>query len=132
MYNGQTVAGKTGTSEDYKDISFVGITPFAAAAIWVGDPSNASSVPTETAGDVFSNYATQVMEIKSLPVQEFDFVDDPPYESYEDLERHVYSYSTYQAMVEQERQRAKAAAEAKKKAEKEKKKQESKKKSKKN
>ena len=124
MYNGQPVAGKTGTSEDYKDISFVGITPFAAAAIWVGDPSNASSVPTETAGDVFSNYASQVMEVKSLPVQEFDFVDNPPYVVYEDLERHVYSYSTYQAMVEEERRRAKAAEEAKKKAEQEKKKQE--------
>ena len=119
MYNGQTVAGKTGTSEDYKDISFVGITPFAAAAIWVGDPTNASSVPTGTAGDVFANYATQVMEAESLPTQEFDFADDPPYEYYEDLDRHVYSYSTYQAIVEQER---KAAAEAKKKAEQEKKK----------
>ena len=121
MYNGQTVAGKTGTSEDYKDISFVGITPFTAAAIWVGDPTNSSSVPAETCADVFANYAQQVMDVKALPVQEFDFVENPPYTVYEDLERHVYSYETYQKILEEERRKA---AEAKRKAEAEKKKKE--------
>ena len=115
MYNGQVVAGKTGTSEDYKDISFVGITPFTAAAIWVGDPTNQASVPTGSCADVFRDYATQVMEAKSLPLQEFDFADDPEYEFYEDMDRHVYSEGTYQAMAEAERQAA-AAAERKRKA----------------
>lgn len=122
MYNGQPVAGKTGTSEDYKDISFVGMTPFAAAAIWIGDPSNISSVPASSCGDVFARYASSVMDAESLPVQEFDLVEnDPPYRFYEDLERNVYSNSTYQAMLEEERQRAKAEAERKRKAEKKKK-----------
>ena len=127
MYNGQPVAGKTGTSEDYKDISFVGMTPFAAASIWVGDPTNVNSVPTETCADVFRDYATQVMEDEALPVQEFDFADDPEYEFFEDQEHDVYGESTYQSILEQERQRQKAAEAAKKKAEAAKKKSSSKK-----
>ena len=130
MYNGQPVAGKTGTSEDYKDISFVGITPFAAAAIWVGDPSNVSSVPAASCGDVFANYASRVMENESLPVQEFDFVEgEPPYRAYEDLERNVYSNSTYQSILEEERKRAKAEEERKRKEAQAKKKKEQEKKS---
>ena len=113
MYNGQPVGGKTGTSEDYKDISFVGITPFAAASIWVGDPTNASSVPTGSCADVFRAFASDYMAAKALPVQEFDFANDPEYGYYEDLERHVYSAGTYYAMLEAER---KAAEEAKKKS----------------
>lgn len=95
LYNGQPVAGKTGTSEDYKDISFVGYTPFIAAAIWVGDPTNASAVPTGTAADVFRSYASAVIEREEIPVQDFDDADDPKFESYEDSKYHIsngYSY----------------------------------------
>ena len=111
-------------TEDYRDISFVGITPFTAASIWVGDPTNQSAVPTGSCGDVFRNFTTSLMDAKALPVQEFDFVDYPAYEWYEDMERHVYSQGTYNAMVEAERKAAEeaerkrraAAAAAKKKA----------------
>lgn len=109
MWNGQPVAGKTGTSEDYKDITFVGITPFTAASIWVGDPSNATSVPVGTCADVFRSYAADVMDAESLPIQEFDFADDPTYFYYEDSERHVYSQGSYDSMVEAERQRQREA-----------------------
>lgn len=115
MYNGQPVAGKTGTSEDYKDISFVGLTPFTAASIWVGDPTNVASVPTGSCADVFRWFATDLMEAKSLPVQEFDFVENPEYEYFEDQEHNVYSEGTYQAIMEQERQRQQAEAARKKK-----------------
>ena len=115
MYNGQPVAGKTGTSEDYRDISFVGITPFTAASIWVGDPENRSAVPTGSCADVFRDYASALMEARSLPVQEFDFADYPPYEWYEDLNRLVYSQGTYDAIMEAER-KAQEEAERKRKA----------------
>ena len=115
MYNGQPVAGKTGTSEDYKDISFVGITPFLAAAIWVGDPTNEQSVPTSSCADVFRYYASAVMEDEGIEVQDFDAADSPAYEYYEDQDHQVYSADTYWSIRAAEEQAAKAAAEAEKK-----------------
>ena len=124
MYNGQPVAGKTGTSEDYKDISFVGITPFTAAAIWVGDPTNVDSVPTGSCADVFRNYAAAVMQDEDLEVQDFPDVGYPYYSWYEDQEHQVYDQETYYAIKAAEEKAAKEAAEKKKKEEEEKKKQE--------
>ena len=95
MYNGQQVAGKTGTSEDYKDISFVGYTPFIAASIWVGDPTNVAAVPTGSAADVFRNYATSVMERENLPVKNFPTEDDPEYKPFESSEYHISSGYAY-------------------------------------
>jgi penicillin-binding protein 1A len=95
MWNGQPVAGKTGTSENYKDISFVGYTPFTAAAIWVGDPTNMSAVPTGSAGDVFRNYATAMMEREGVPVQDFPEADYPEFQPYDDVYYHVTSGYAY-------------------------------------
>ena len=93
MPNGQTVAGKTGTSEDYKDISFVGCTPFSAAAIWVGDPTNETSVPVGSCGDVFRYYLTDIMNAEDIEVQDFEPAGDPEYEAYTDTYYHVYGYN---------------------------------------
>ena len=95
MWNGQPVSGKTGTSENYKDISFVGYTPFTAAAIWVGDPTNVSAVPAASAGDVFRNYTTAIMEREGIPVQEFPDVGYPEYLPYDDVYYHVSSGYAY-------------------------------------
>lgn len=127
MYNGQPVAGKTGTSEDYKDISFVGITPFTAAAIWVGDPTNENSVPTGSCADVFRYYAAAVMENEGLSVQDFAEADDPYYTWYEDQEHQVYSQDTYWSIKAAEEKAAKEAAERKKREEAQKKQEEEKK-----
>ena len=110
MYNGQPVAGKTGTSEDYKDISFVGITPFAAAAIWVGDPTNVESVPTGSCADVFRYYVSSIMDQEGIEVQDFAYAGDPPYEWYEDLEHDVYSADTYWSIRAAEEAAAREAA----------------------
>ena len=120
MGNGQPVGGKTGTSEDYRDISFVGITPFAAAAIWVGDPLNEYAVTTGSCAEVFRNYCTDIMESEGIPVQDFDYAADPDYVVYDDEPHHVYSYSTYQSREEEKRKEE----EAKKKEEEEKRKKE--------
>ncbi|WP_139650509.1 penicillin-binding protein [Raoultibacter phocaeensis] len=37
-YSGQPVAGKTGTSDDFKDHWLVGYTPHLSCAIWIGNP----------------------------------------------------------------------------------------------
>lgn len=94
LANGQPVAGKTGTSEDYKDISFVGFTPQIAAAIWVGDPTNQAAVPTGSCADVFRTFATLVMENEHLAVENFTTVSMPDFTPYEDIEYHISSYYT--------------------------------------
>ncbi len=123
MYNGQQVAGKTGTSEDYKDISFVGYTPFNAAAIWVGDPSYVQAVSAGSCGDVFRWYTTDIMEIKGIPVQNFQVYDNPPYTAYDDPSHNIMSESYYQAKRAEE-ERIRKEEEEKKKAEEEAKKKE--------
>lgn len=95
LSNGQPVAGKTGTSEDYKDISFVGFTPYFAVAIWVGDPTNEAAVPTGSCADVFRTFATAVMADEKLAVQDFKKEKFPEYKSYEDEKYHISSISKY-------------------------------------
>ena len=96
LYNGQPVAGKTGTSEDYKDISFVGCTPFMSVAIWVGDPSNETAVPTGTAADAFRYYAAAVIDREEIPVTDFAEAYDPEFIPYNDSYYHISAgYSSY-------------------------------------
>ena len=43
--NTQTFVGKTGTSNDYKDAWFVGVTPEITTAVWVGFDNATFSMP---------------------------------------------------------------------------------------
>ncbi|WP_195302480.1 transglycosylase domain-containing protein, partial [Eggerthella lenta] len=81
--NGQVVAAKTGTSESYKDITFCGITPQLATAIWFGDPSNQVTIPTSTgADDVFSRFMSAVLD--GQPTEQFPQAADPTYKNFSD------------------------------------------------
>lgn len=125
MWNGQQVAGKTGTSEDYKDISFLGYTPHIAAAIWIGDPTNETSVNTGSCGDVFRWYATAVMDAEGIAVENFPAYDNPPYSDYADERHGVMGQGAYEEkQAEEEAKRAEE--EAKKEAEEKKKEEEEK------
>ena len=87
LANGQEVAAKTGTSSDYKDITFCGVTPQLSVAIWFGDPSNVEALPAHvSAADVFKNFMTEVL--KDEEKVEFFDADDPTYNL-------TYSNSTY-------------------------------------
>jgi penicillin-binding protein 1A len=48
---GWTVAGKTGTTENYGDAWFVGYTPQLVTAVWVGYPTKLQPMLTEFGGD---------------------------------------------------------------------------------
>ena len=125
LYNGQPVAGKTGTSESYKDITFAGITPNISAAIWVGDPTNQLSVPTGSCAEVFSQYAAGVMSAEGIPVQDFAPANNPGYTPYDDAARHVHSsYVYYESEADRAARLKREAEEKKKQEEEEKKKQE--------
>ncbi len=97
LWNGQPVAGKTGTSENYKDITFTGITPQFSVSIWVGDPSNEQSVPVGSCADVFSQVVGTIMGNEGMDVEQFAEVDNPSYTPYNDQKYHISagSYSYY-------------------------------------
>jgi len=48
---GRSVAGKTGTTDDYADAWFVGYTPELVVAVWVGYPDRLRPMLTEFAGE---------------------------------------------------------------------------------
>ncbi|WP_407569569.1 transglycosylase domain-containing protein [Deinococcus altitudinis] len=49
---GREVGGKTGTTNDVRDLWFAGVTPGLSAAVWVGRSDNASLPGTAYSGDV--------------------------------------------------------------------------------
>ncbi|WP_407540951.1 transglycosylase domain-containing protein [Deinococcus radiomollis] len=49
---GREVGGKTGTTNDVRDLWFAGVTPGLSAAVWVGRSDNASLPRTAYSGDV--------------------------------------------------------------------------------
>lgn len=74
---GRPVAGKTGTTSDYKDALFVGFIPQMISSVWVGFDENQQVGPAETgtraAAPIWLEYmqaATKDMEIQDFAVPE--------------------------------------------------------------
>jgi penicillin-binding protein 1A len=74
---GRPVAGKTGTTSDYKDALFVGFIPQMITSVWVGFDENQQVGPAETgtraAAPIWLEYmkaATKDLEIQDFPVPE--------------------------------------------------------------
>ena len=89
--NGQVVAAKTGTSTQYKDITFCGITPQMSVAVWLGDPSNVETLPAHVgAGDVFRNLMSEVLD--GQQTEEFPQASDPVYKNFSDTTYRVGGY----------------------------------------
>ncbi len=85
--SGQVVAGKTGTTESYQDITFFGITPQISVGIWCGDPSNVLTVPVGTnCADVFSDF----FNIAINDAVAWPRVDKPSYTPYSNSTYHIY------------------------------------------
>ena len=88
--NGQEVAAKTGTSSEYHDITFCGITPQLSVAIWFGDPSNNETIPASvSAADVFHNFMTATLY--GQPTENFPSASDPTYKPFSNATYHVGS-----------------------------------------
>ena len=78
LSSGQVVAGKTGTSENYKDSWFCGITPFMSVALWMGDPSNEAQIPSNVSVcSAFATFMNAYME--SRDVVDFPETEEPSY-----------------------------------------------------
>ena len=90
----QTAAGKSGTTDDYKDAWWVGITPQLSAAFWMGDlTANYSDARScySTAQSAFRVFVNSYLEGQSNV--DFPEANDPPYDtSFSDAENHIGSY----------------------------------------
>ncbi|PSB31091.1 penicillin-binding protein [Stenomitos frigidus ULC18] len=67
---GRPVAGKTGTSEEARDLWFIGFVPQMAAGVWLGNDDNTPTWSySSTAAEVWHNFMTTV--VKGMPVEKF-------------------------------------------------------------
>ena len=91
--NGQEVAAKTGTSSEYHDITFCGITPQLSVAIWFGDPSNQETIPTDvSAADVFKKFMTAALYGKQT--ETFPQASNPTYKAFSNATYHIGTTSS--------------------------------------
>lgn len=70
---GRVIAGKTGTTDEMRDIWFMGFTPDMVAGVWMGDPSNKPmhGVFGANAAQVWHDYADAYYQAHPIPTQEF-------------------------------------------------------------
>jgi penicillin-binding protein 1A len=70
---GRPVAGKTGTSDDYRDAWFVGFTPDVVTGVWVGNDNN-TMMPGMTGGSLPASIWRAYMKpyMAARPVQNFE------------------------------------------------------------
>ncbi len=90
LANGQEAAGKTGTSENYMDSWFCGITPQYSVAIWMGDRADYDKAkpihPTVTS--VFSAFLNKVLA--GQPKEYFPKAKSPTYKKdFKNEEYHI-------------------------------------------
>ena len=73
----QPVAGKTGTTDDYRDALFIGFSPSIAAGVWVGQDSSATLGTQETGARAALPIWIEFMQdaLARTPYQHFDIPD---------------------------------------------------------
>ena len=95
LYSGQEVAGKTGTSEEWRDSWFCGITPQWSVAIWLGCRQERTMAESYTATSVFRSFVGTMLD--GQPLQEFpmEYAMDPTYRTLTSAEMNTLgSYSS--------------------------------------
>ncbi|PZV00955.1 MAG: penicillin-binding protein, partial [Leptolyngbya sp.] len=72
-YIGRPVAGKTGTSEEYRDLWFVGYIPQLVAGVWMGNDDNTpTSGASSMAAGVWRSFMAKLTD--DIPVEQFPSV----------------------------------------------------------
>ncbi len=81
--SGKSVAGKTGTTDNYGDAWFVGYTPELAVAVWVGYPDRLRPMRTEFGGEPVAGGTLPALIwrefVRSLDDEDDTTFDAPPY-----------------------------------------------------
>lgn len=70
----QNIAGKTGTTNDYRDAWFVGYTPDVVTGVWLGNDNN-SKLPGITGGSLPARIFAEFMKVavQNFPKSVFDY-----------------------------------------------------------
>ncbi len=72
---GRPVAGKTGTSEEIRDLWFIGFIPQLVTGVWLGnDDSRPTAGASSTAAQAWHNFMARIVE--GMPVEEFPELPD--------------------------------------------------------
>lgn len=77
LKNGQVSAGKTGTSEDWRDHTLVGYTPSLCLATWIGKRNYTSTSSNVTCNFLWKTIMDKIYSEKES--EEFPFISDPSY-----------------------------------------------------
>lgn len=70
---GKPAAGKTGTTDDNRDASFIGYTPHIVTGVWVGNDNNTVNPPSVQGGTVPAIIWRDVMKVATEPYKNADF-----------------------------------------------------------
>ena len=88
---GKPAAGKTGTTDDYKDASFIGYTPNVVTGVWVGNDDNTDNFKSVQGGTVPALIWRDVMKVATEPYKNADFdypdVELKPYKAGGEVKR---------------------------------------------
>lgn len=79
LTNGQVSAGKTGTSEDWRDLWYVGYTPQYSVAVWAGADPERQMYEATWCKTVWREFMTLALDGKET--KDFDTADSPKYDS---------------------------------------------------
>ncbi len=80
LSSGQVAAGKTGTTDDWHDLWFVGYTPQLSCAVWTGDRSNEDTYYSNTwCQEIWRDLISACLD--GEPLEEFEEADSPVYNS---------------------------------------------------
>jgi len=60
--SGMTVAGKTGTNDGYRGVTFAGMTAYYTSAVWIGSDDYASLQSSATAAPLWQAYMSKIHE----------------------------------------------------------------------
>lgn len=104
--NGQPVAGKTGTSDDFVDHWLVGYSPTLSCATWIGNPAGSIETPSWLNCNVFwQDFMSRALA--ETPITPFPQVEAPSY----DNDFNKRQAMRYGAEKQQENQRKRSGSE---------------------
>jgi membrane peptidoglycan carboxypeptidase len=76
-YNGQPVAGKTGTGVEFRDHWLVGYSPTLCCSAWIGNRDYSSTSESLTANSLWQNFMSEALA--GEPIVQFPVVEEPEY-----------------------------------------------------